>query len=346
MNKSIPLLYLLPKIPANKIFYENGLSKIMHRLHVKVHSVLDDCFVLWERFCERRSLFDLWDFRFAWWEGYQYTPYFYTIYEGKTPLALLPLWFDDERKRFEWFGSDWMEDNTFLVKDEDFINVLLKLVPRAMYLNSISSMPHKTIEDIAVRADDDKYVKNVSSYITMDELLASLDKKHRYNLRRDYMQILSCKPRVELLYSNDFAEFEQVIRLSNRRFVGAGEEVSDLVEPQRVAAYRAILKNSSVYKTKFIKVFIQDYLAAVDLNIMYRDRYYTVRGGNEVERFPGIGNFLVYYEFEDAIKHHFSLVDCLQEDYSWKHKYFTSRPLLEVEKKDPVVPLPPSTASR
>lgn len=330
---SIPLPLLLPKIPENKIFYQNGLSKIIDRLHVKVHSSLEQCYALWEKFSPKKSLFDLWDFRYAWFKGYKFTPYFYTIYEGKTPLALLPLWYDDEKKRYEWFGSDWMEDNLFFVSGEEFINVLLKLIPKAMYLNGIESIPDEVISGITVGCDDDKYFKNIKSFKTMDEYLLSLDKKHRYNLKRDYHQILNFHPQIEVLENNNFAEFKQVIKLSNYRFNGEGEEESDLIDARRIDAYRAILSESGIYKTKFIKVVIQDYLAAVDLNVVYKERYYTLRGGNDVERFPGIGNFMVYLEFEDAIKNQYGLVDCLQVDYSWKHKYFDSKKVLEIEKR-------------
>lgn len=331
-ESSISLPSLLPKIPENKIFYQNGLSKIIDRLHVKVHSSLEQCYALWEEFSPKKSLFDLWDFRYAWFEGYQFTPYFYAIYEGKTPLALLPLWYDDDRKRYEWFGSDWMEDNDFFVTDEDFINVLLKLIPKSMYLNGIEQIPKEIVDDILVCPDDDKYFKNIKNFKTMGDYLLTLDKKHRYNLKRDYHHILGFVPRIEVSETDSFDEFKLIVSLSNYRFNGEGEEESDLVDERRVEAYRGILSNSGIYKTKFIKVFIQDYLAAVDLNVVYKDRYYTLRGGNDVERFPGIGNFMVYLEFEDAIKNQYSLVDCLQVDYSWKHKYFDSKKLLEVKK--------------
>lgn len=330
----IPLPQLLPQIPENKFFYQNGLSKIIDRLHVKVHSSLEECYALWGKFTRQKSLFDLWDFRLAWWEGYQWLPSFYTIYEGSKPLAVLPLWYDEEKKRYEWFGSDWMEDNYFFVKDEEFINVLLKLIPKAFYLNSIIEPPQVMTNDIILQPDDDKYVRNIQSFQKMSDYLASLDKKHRYNLKRDHQTIMSLNPRVVIIETNRFSEFQPIIKLSNYRFAGEGEEESDLIDSRRIKAYEGILRNSGLYKTKFIKVFIQDYLAAVDLNVMYNHCYYTLRGGNDVERFPGIGNFMVYLEFEDAINHGYHLVDCLQVDYRWKHKYFDAEKVMEIEKRD------------
>src|SRR5438477_13194566 len=87
-NQKISLLNLIPNISANRYFYANGLAKWIPRLTLKVHSELEDCYLLWEKFSPKQSIFDLWDFRFAWYEGYGYKPYFYTIYEGKKPLAV------------------------------------------------------------------------------------------------------------------------------------------------------------------------------------------------------------------------------------------------------------------
>ncbi|HLD27108.1 MAG TPA: GNAT family N-acetyltransferase [Patescibacteria group bacterium] len=332
-TQSIPLPYLLPKTPSNKIFYQNGLSKIIHGLHLKVHSHIEECERLWNIFSPKQSLFDLWDFRYAWWEGYHCIPYFYTIYESRTPLALLPLWFDTDKKRFEWFGSEWMEDNMFMVKDEDFINVLLRLIPKSMYLNTLETVPHTIIEEIEVRRDKDKYVSDISSFSHIEEYLQTLKKKHRYNLRRDYYTIKNLNPRIEITDGKKYSdEFGDIVRLSLQRF--SGEEKSDFRYKEDVDAGRAILKNSGLYTCTLIKVFIRDYLAAVDLIAHYNDRYYMLIGGaNDVERFPGIGNFMVYHEFDDAIKNNFNVVDCLQVDYSWKHKYFTPKKLLEIEKK-------------
>lgn len=332
-NQSIPLPYLLPKIPSNKIFYENGLSKIIHGLHLKVHSHIEECAVLWEKFSPKQCLFDLWDFRYSWWQGYQCTPYFYTIYEGKKPLALLPLWYDSDKKRYEWFGSDWMEENQFFAQDTELINVLLKLVPQSFHLNSIENMPSLLLDEVKVTDDDDKYFQRITRFSRIEDYLATLIKKHRYNLKNDYLKILSLNPRIETIKGDGSVnEFDHVVKLSLQRF--NGDVKSDFRFKEDVEACRAILRNSALYQYKFIKVFVQDYLAAVDLIVSYKDTYYMLIGGaNDVERFSGIGNFMVYYEFADAIKNNFAVVDCLQVDYGWKHKYFSAKKMVEIEKK-------------
>lgn len=331
LNKiGIPLPYLLPKSQENKFFYENGLSKIIPRLKLKVHSDIEQCFYLWDKFSKKESLFDLWDFRYSWLEGYHCPLYFYTLYEKKNPLAVLPLWYDSFKKRFEWYGSNWMEDNYFFVEDEEFVNLLLKVIPGALQLNSLEKAPKNLLTNIDVICDDDKFIKKLDKFKTIDDYLATLEKKHRYNLKKDYQNILNLGARVEVSESNDVKEFDNIISISINRF--SKDEESDLIIDERVEAYKSVIKNSGLYKTKFIKVYIQNYLAACDLIITHKDRYYGFKGANDVERFPGIGNFLVYFEFEDAIKNNYNLVDCLQIDYGWKHKYFDGGKRLTFEK--------------
>lgn len=307
------------------------------RLTLKVHSNIEECYYLWEKFSQKNSLFDLWSFRYAWYLGYKHRPYFYTIYEGKKPLALLPLsWSYDERnkRRFEWFGTDWMEDNTFFVKDPNFIDFLYAILPSPIHLNTVYD--EKQLEGRLIykdlKKDDPKYQKDISSFSSLEELLQTLEKKHRYNLKADFYRIKRMSPKVIITEGENLELINKLIVMNINQFKGTPEDESDLVIPKRKATYRHIVKNSGIYKVKFIQIFIQNYLAAIDFIIEYKKRYYLIKSANDLSRFKGIGNFMLCQEFSDAIKGGFSLIDCLQYDYGWKHRYFEEKPLFLFEK--------------
>ncbi len=330
----LPLLQLIPKNSDNRYFYENGLSKLIPRLKLKVHSEIEDCFYLWDKFSPKKTVFDLWDFRYSWYEGYGYKPYFYTLYEGKKPLAILPLWFDSDKKRYEWFGSNWMEDNIFLTVDEHFIDLLFAVLPVPIHLNALQaqSVQHNLFSH-NLQKDDPKNIKDLSPFKSIDEFLQSFDKKHRYNLRADFYQIQNLKPRIVDIETNNKNFIEKMIDMNIEQFKSDNpEDESDLVVPKRAQTYRNIVKNSGIYKTKFIQVLIQNHLAGIDFIIEYKNIYYPVKGGNDLHRFKGIGNFMIYYEFEDAINSGYSMIDCLQVDYGWKHRFFDQKPLYLFEK--------------
>lgn len=322
----LPLTQLIPQTKENKYYYTNGLSKLIPRLMLKVHSHIDECFELWEKFSPKKSLFDLWDFRQAWLEGYGHTLYFYTLYERDVALAVLPLWYDAEKKRYEWFGSNWMEDNAFFMNDEKFIDVFYAIAPRPIHLNALEIPSHLNKRKIfsELQKDDPKNIKNIVGIDSIEELLSGMQKKERYNLKHDFLRIKAMNPRVEVVSRKDQKSFDIMKKMNISRFVKLGDD-SDLMDKKREAAYRAIINHADSYKVKFIKVYIQKYLAGIDMVITYKDKYYMMKGGSDINRFKGIGNYLLYKEFEDAIRTGSSLIDCLQIDYGWKHRYFDQR---------------------
>lgn len=323
----VSLLRYIPQTSENRYFYENGLSKIIPKLKVKVHSDMETCYHLWDLFSPKKTPFDLWDFRYAWYEGYKYKLYFYTIYEKKLPLAVLPLWFDEERKKYEWFGSYYMEDNKFFVKDEQFIDILIKIAPKPISLDAIEIEERLKSKDFFTKLilDEPKFIKDISRFNSMDNLLATLSKKNRYHLKSDHQRIIIQNPKTVISnFSNEHLTNE-FVRLNMLRFDNVINDESDFHQEKRRNAYLAIIKNAGVYNIQFNQVYIQNYLAAIDLAVLYNGIYAVPRGGNDVYRFKGIGNFMVYFDFEDAIKKKYALVDCLQIDYDWKHRFFDQR---------------------
>ncbi len=329
-----PLLHYIPPTRENHFFYRNGLSKLIPRLAVKVHSRIDECYDLWERFSPKQSMFDLWDFRYSWYEGYQFTPYFYTLYERGIPLAVLPLWWSDYRKKYLWFGSDWMEDNNFFVANEKLIDVLFQIAPNSLLLNAIEMRDQWVKKKFfpLLKPDDPKNLKNLEGIITMDQLLQTFDKKSRYHLRSDYLKIQSMNPRVIITKGKDLNKLNRMITLNIERFSKDPDDESDLVDPQRRKTYERMVRNADSYDVRFIEVYIQNHLAAIDFIATYQSVYYTMKGGNDIDRFSGIGNYMVYIEFEDALRGAFRTVDCLQMDNGWKHRFFDQKRVYTLEK--------------
>ncbi len=331
------LLQYIPKTKENKFFYENGLSKIIPRLKVRVSSSIEDCYNLWEKFSPNISVFDLWDLRYSWYQGYKYNPYFYTIYEGKKALASLPLWFDDDKKEYQWFGSYYMEDNIFFAKEEKFIDLLFKIIPKPININALdlSNVKKSSKFFSKLEADDSKNIKDISGFKNIEDLLRTLDKKSRYHLKSDYNKILSLNPKVIITDLDKENLFEILVKKNIERFDDCidPDDKSDFIDQNRKSAFYHMVKNTGKYQVKFVEVFVQNYLAAIDFIVTYKDIYYTFRGANDISRFKGIGNFMVFVEFEDAIKNGYRQVDCLQVDYGWKHRFFNQKDLFKLEEK-------------
>lgn len=331
--EEVPLLQIIPKTAENKHLYQNGASKLIPRLTLKVHSKVDECFYLWDRFSPKKNLFELWDFCFAWSKGLNSKPYFYTLYEGKKPLGVLPLSFDDEDKRFEWFGCEWLENHKFFVEDQKIIDLLLAVAPSPLFLNSIAQFDgtdklalHGTVTD----DPDDRNVKDISHVSSLEELMKTFTKKHRYNLKYDYRRLIKSGVKTEMIETKDPALLEEMTEMNKQRFNGIDKDISYVDRFQE--AFKLIIKNAGLYGFKYVKVGGQTGTASIDMVITYKDVYYPLTGSNNVEKFNGIGNFMTYIELEDAINNKFKIVDILQEDHGWKHRYFDKIPLFVFEK--------------
>lgn len=331
--REVPLLQIIPKTPQNKHLYQNGVSKLIPRLTLKVHSKVEECFYLWEKFSPRETLFDLWDFRYAWAEALNNKPYFYTLYEGKKPLGVLPLSYDPVDKRFEWFGCEWLENHSFFAEHEEIINLLLTVAPAPLFLNSIAAFPglQKLSKYGKVTDDsDDRNVKDISKFSTLDQLFSTFKKKSRYNLRYDHRRLTAAGVKVEMHETKDMTNFEKLLEMNKKRFNGIDRDKSYVDDFQ--GAFRLIIKNANQYSFKYIKVSAQDKIASIDMIITYKDIYYPFTGTNDVDGFNGIGNFMTYVELEDAMKKGFKLIDILQEDHGWKHRFFDKIPVYVFEK--------------
>lgn len=308
-------------------------DKLIEFLQVEVVTDIDYCRQLWNEFSPQKTLFDTWDFRFAFWQGFRYPPYFILLKSGVENVGVLPLWYETDKDKYFWFGSWWQEENTFFVKDSQFLPFLLSLIPDKVHLNGIKTeqIDNRLMELFPFEKDDSKYVLDLKDINSLDDYLLSLKKKLRQNLRRDKKRIESLKAKVVI---NNFANFKDLIAISKRR-CREKNNVSDFEDKRYITVFRKILalgRTTDVFETRMITVLVKKQVAAVDIAIIYNGVYYVLLGANDISNFPGIGNFINLIEIEDAIRLRLKKIDFLAENQNWKDKWFQETTLLKYEK--------------
>lgn len=330
-SEIVPLSNIVPKTT----YKNNGLSKLIPQLTLQIHSDLKECEKLWNTFVKNETLFESWNFRAQFSDTWGQKKFFITIYKNKNPIGLLPLVYDSKERRFEWFGTEWQEENRFFRKDDKIFPLLFTLMPRPVRCLAIvpSDVPKNFLEKFI--PDDSQYFANISHFKTMDEYLSTLNKKHRYNFKRDFRILSENNP--EILWIADIGEqlkyFTHVRDLSLKRFGSEKRKnASQFRHENYYLSFVNVIKNQKDYKTKLLVIKIDRQVVAVDLNIMFENIYYQAQGASNLERYSGIGNFICYLEIEDAIRNKFSEANAMMEDNNWKHKYFFSRTLLKLKK--------------
>jgi len=309
---------------------KNGGSPLLKNLRMKIISDIDSCFKLWKKFSPKKTLFDTWEFRFAFYKAYRYKPYFLLLKNQSRELALLPLWYEDEKKKYFWFGSDWQEEARFFSMDPNYVPFLLFLAPSPLLLNAISQDSVRSLKGkIEFEEDESKYVLNLEGFRSHEDYLMTLKKKIRLNLRRNRRKIERQNPKIVI---NNFSDFEHLVRLSKERFEQKREK-TDWEDPRRVEAFRQVIELAGKsYEIRIISVLVGNTIAGVDLIALFNKCYYTLICGYDVVDFSGIGHFFNLFEIDDAIRLGMKKIDFLQDSYEWKNIFFDPIPLFKYEK--------------
>lgn len=309
---------------------KNRYSPVFKGLRIEIVSDIEGCFNLWNEFSPKKSLFDTWEFRFAFYLGYKHKPYFILLKNLNENIGLLPLWYERDERKYFWFGSSWQEENTFFVKKPLLVPLLLNICPAPVLLNAIKVSNISAMKEfVDLKFDDSKYILNLSDIKTSEDFLMKLKKNRRRDLRKDRGRIERQNPKIII---NNFSNFDDLIRLSKERFKQKGEE-TDWEDPQRVETFRQVIKLAGrSYKIRMVTICIGEKIAGVDLIALFNNCYYALKCGYDVKNFSGIGNFINLIEIEDALKLGMRKFDLLQNNYEWKNRWFEEVPLLKYEK--------------
>ncbi len=343
IKKSRPVFEV--EIPAGlqQAYLKKKPASFLKNLKYEIITEISECQKLWEEFSPKESLFDLWDFRLVFYQAYQKTrePYFVLLKKGEKKIGLLPLWYESDRKKYFWFGGWWHEDNKFFLKEPLFAPVLLSLSPKPVYLNGIapSMLDYLIINEEfkKFQPEDPKYVLDLSEIKSFDDYLKKLKKSRRHNLKKDRKRIDKQNPEVII---NNFSDLEHLISLSRQRFKDKEangyrdvcEEERGWEDPRYIETFRNLIENKSKdFDLRMLTVKINDKIAGVDLVAIYKDCYYALVCGYDVNNFPGIGNYLNILDIKEATSMGLKKIDFLQNNYQWKDKWFQSTPLLGYE---------------
>ena len=299
---------------------------------VEVVSDIDRCQELWSQFSSFRTFFDTWEFRYAFWKGFDHAPFFMVISKNDENLGLLPLWFEPDNNRFIWFGSWWQEETNVLVKEDSLVDILLDLAPAPLHLGSISSATvAKSSHPERFKKDDSKYILDLTRYNSLEAVLANLKKKKRYNMKRDRRILEAQNP---VVIHDRYEDLEHLMRLSKARLKEKGS-LADWEDPRQAEAFRNVVelgKTHASYDVKMLTVEVDGKIAGVDLILVYNNVYAPIKCGYDVDNFPGIGNFLNLYEIEDALAGGYEKMDFLAVNNGWKDTWLEEVPLFVYEK--------------
>lgn len=298
-------------------------------MNVTVEQNPGRCEILWRHFSPLATLFDVWEFRATFADGFERPPFFVVAWDHDIPVGLLPLWWVEESSAYFWWGDTgdechWQEENQVWARDDDVLALLLASVPRPCILNNVTPhaaealRPHGIVE----RAND-KQILTLSPFETTEDYLLNLPKKQRSTVRGAVRKMEALEPHLVL---NDPSHLAKLIQFNRARFPD-----SPLSDPRLVRSFERLFlagqRSPCPYQSQLMAVCVGPDVAGVDLIFMFNGIYTPYLCGNRVDRFPGVGHFLNLHDINDAILRGFDTIDFLESDPgSYKESFFETIP--------------------
>lgn len=305
----------------------NLLQVRQENITVRVETNLETCRELFEQFSPKKTLFELWGFRYAFYMGYKHQPVFMIFERHQEPIGLLPLWYEKDKDELRWFGGWWQEGNTLWFKERSLLPLVFSLFRPKVLLNALS-VPPRTARRLGLLDDDPKFLLNLNPDFTLDSFLEKFSRKKRYNLKRDRKLILAKAPKTVI---NRFEDIEKLFELSIKRFskFKNPEDTSAFTINERKETFREIIRQAGEYKIRTITTEIDQEIVAVDLVAIYKGVYYALNGAYDLEKHPGLGNYSNLLLIEDAFRLGVKAMDFLEVSYGWKESWFEPIPLFQ-----------------
>lgn len=275
---------------------------------------LDDCRRLWQQFTPAQTLFDDWEFRYAFQRYHQHPMRFVTARINDTVVGFLALQHNQTTGLYEFWGGDYMEDNRALVlPDHDWvIPHLYNAVPRPHALRYITGTDAFTTN---LSKADNKYLLPLKKYSSYHEYLAD---KFSPDTRRN---ILSQERKVQrmgvAIEKNTMTDIELLIEYNLAQF---GNDSSFASRPHHQEIFRELITLPSAQL--FLHTYtIEGKREAVSLAMVYNGVYEFILAGINPDAPRNTFKLVNLHNIETAIQAGAHTFDAMVGSYGWKEQW-------------------------
>ncbi|MFA6106922.1 MAG: GNAT family N-acetyltransferase [Patescibacteria group bacterium] len=276
---------------------------------IKEITDLEECKKIWNIISPNQSIYDNWDFRYAFYKYFNNPLRFLAGYEDKRLVGLLPLQYNKEDDLYEFFAEEFMEDSRlFIVKGYE------KRVPEFYY----SVKEDLLLDDIAgedeftkgLPLEDYKYALPLFGLKNFEDHLANSFSSKR---RRQFLKIKSEieKNEVKIIH-NDYDDIDLLFDLNIKRHGGE----SYLSLPHKKEIFKDLVK---LFKVELMTAAINDKKEGVSYSILYKGVYNYLSVGANLADYSSLGAYVGMKNIDYAISSGALVFDAGLGDCGWKH---------------------------
>lgn len=297
-------------------------------INIRVCEDPGECKRIWEDFWPRQCLFDLWEVRNAFAEGYKRTPYFLVAEEGRDIAGLVALSRVEDSRCFmhfpgeTWKGKTWIEQNKIPARSPDIVAELLDSIPGEAHLRYLTpdsaAMGESEIDETGYLFYPGQHGFSFATYLEtfpgksrkkLFKELAALEQhgvSWRYDRASDIGQ----------LFRMNLESFGEDSYFYDHRFLDSMERLTSWLHGKGWLRITTLLLGGEV--------------AAVDIGAVW-ERTYTVLAGATNPAFPGVAKMINFHHLQWSCEQRMESVDFLCGDFGWKERFrLTPRPLYEM----------------
>ncbi|NQV91136.1 GNAT family N-acetyltransferase [Candidatus Woesearchaeota archaeon] len=288
-------------------------------MNFRVEQNLTKCKLLWDNYTPNLLLWHDWDVISSFYDSKRYDPYFLILEDdSKKDIGLLPLWFNQEKKSYRFFGEGYQENNVFWF-DLNYFQEVFEKFPLPLTLHDLNgkcveaiTQKYPNLKDFFKQIDF-RYFIDCQKTSSLEIYLNSFNKKHRKNLLYDLRNLEKLNYTVN---QGNLENFNEFVKFNVARF---GEE-SDFNDPIFAGDVLNFFNVLDLKKLLYpITVLIDGKVEAVEFCAFHNNIFYVLNGGYNLT-YRNLGKLLIL----ETIKKGFELgaiqIDFLTGDAKcWKN---------------------------
>lgn len=276
---------------------------------------------LWNMYHTGTSLYDNWQYRLLYFQFFSFSPQFYLVSLKNEVIAMVPLQWNSDIQQLEFFGGDYMSDNTIYVKPgyESYLRDISTQISRPLRL-FWTAKPY-FLHAWKTCSIGYKYILPLEGFTCVEDVLEALwSKKSRKNIEHQMNELRSHDISIE---ENVFDDLDLLISLNKQRFGAA----SSFYKPYRAEFLREVIKHFDV---SMMSVSIDGKKESVCYSILYNNGMYGINSGRNT-KINNLGKFVILQKIARAILAGAAFYDAGRSDLGWKRAFhFQPVPLYSV----------------
>jgi len=280
-------------------------------LEIRVITKLPEAEQAWRALSPQETIFDDWDFRYAFYKFEPYPLEFYAAYEvinkqQETLVGLMPLQINSEHGR-EFFSEPDCEENRPFIKKgyEQIIPDLYAAINGSTKCYDITGSDDFTT---TLPLEDYVYILPLGDLNDFNDFLSQrLSAKKKRNIRQEMHAVEKLNP--EIIWNN-FSDLGALFSLNIEKF-----KEESYLDAKGQRGWLELL--NLPFNFHFLVIKIKNKIVAASLSIFYKQTYYYLINGASAE-YPNVSKYLNKVNIEKAISLGASLFDAGLGDCNWK----------------------------